>query len=68
LAGTVEEVSDEQIRQQFETNLFGLLNVTRAALPLLREQKSGHILNITSAGGLVSFPGFGLYHGTKYAP
>ncbi len=67
LAGAIEEVSDEQIRQQFETNLFGLLNVTRAVLPLLREQKSGHILNITSVGGQVSFPGFGLYHGTKYA-
>jgi NAD(P)-dependent dehydrogenase (short-subunit alcohol dehydrogenase family) len=67
LLGAVEEVSDEQIRQQFETNLFGLLNVTRAVLPLLREQKSGHILNITSVGGQVSFPTFGLYHGTKYA-
>jgi NAD(P)-dependent dehydrogenase (short-subunit alcohol dehydrogenase family) len=67
LCGAVEEVSDAQIRQQFETNLFGVLNVTRAVLPLLREQKSGHILNITSMGGQVSFPIFGLYHGTKYA-
>jgi len=67
LLGAVEEVSDAQIRQQFETNLFGLLNVTRAVLPLLREQKSGHILNITSVGGQVSFPTFGMYHGTKYA-
>lgn len=67
LLGAVEEVSDAQIRQQFETNLFGLLNVTRAVLPLLREQKSGHILNVTSVGGQVSFPTFGLYHGTKYA-
>ena len=67
LLGTVEEVSDDQIRQQFETNLFGLLNVTRAVLPLMREQKSGHILNVTSVGGQVSFPGSGLYHGTKYA-
>jgi NAD(P)-dependent dehydrogenase (short-subunit alcohol dehydrogenase family) len=67
LVGALEEVSDAQIRQQFETNLFGLLNVTRAVLPLLREQKSGHILNVTSAGGQVSFPTFGLYHGTKYA-
>jgi NADP-dependent 3-hydroxy acid dehydrogenase YdfG len=67
LLGTVEEVSDAQIRQQFETNLFGLLNVTRAVLPLLREQKSGHILNVTSLGGQVSFPTFGMYHGTKYA-
>lgn len=67
LLGTVEEVSDTQIRQQFETNLFGLLNVTRAVLPLLRQQKSGHILNVTSVGGQVSFPTFGMYHGTKYA-
>jgi NAD(P)-dependent dehydrogenase (short-subunit alcohol dehydrogenase family) len=67
LLGALEEVSDAQIRQQFETNLFGLLNVTRAVLPLLREQKSGHILNITSVGGQVSFPTFGMYHGTKYA-
>jgi len=67
LCGAVEEVSDTQIRQQFETNLFGLLNVTRAVLPLLREQKSGHILNTTSVGGQVSFPTFGPYHGTKYA-
>jgi NAD(P)-dependent dehydrogenase (short-subunit alcohol dehydrogenase family) len=67
LVGALEEVSEEQIRQQFETNLFGLLSVTRAVLPLLREQKSGHILNVTSVGGQVSFPTFGLYHGTKYA-
>ncbi|HWZ50763.1 MAG TPA: SDR family oxidoreductase [Granulicella sp.] len=67
LLGAVEEVSDAQIRQQFETNLFGLLNVTRAVLPQLREQRSGHILNITSVGGQVSFPTFGMYHGTKYA-
>jgi NAD(P)-dependent dehydrogenase (short-subunit alcohol dehydrogenase family) len=67
LLGAVEEVSDAQIRQQFETNLFGLLNVTRTVLPLLREQKSGHILNVTSVGGQVSFPTFGMYHGTKYA-
>src|ERR1700751_705585 len=67
LLGTVEEVSDAQIRQQFETNLFGLLNVTRAVLPLFRGQKSGHILNVTSVAGQVSFPAFGMYHGTKYA-
>jgi NAD(P)-dependent dehydrogenase (short-subunit alcohol dehydrogenase family) len=67
LMGAVEEVSDAQIRRQFETNLFGLLNVTRAVLPLLRQQKSGHILNVTSVGGQVSFPTFGMYHGTKYA-
>ena len=67
LMGAVEEVSDAQIRQQFETNLFGLLSVTRAVLPLLRKQRSGHILNVTSVGGQVSFPVVGMYHGTKYA-
>lgn len=67
LCGAVEEVTDTQIRQQFETNLFGLLNLTRTVLPLLREQRSGHILNVTSLGGQVSFPVFGLYHGTKFA-
>ena len=67
LVGAVEEVSDAQIRQQFETNIFGLLNVIRAVVPLLRQQRSGHILNISGMGGQVSFPLAGIYHGTKYA-
>ncbi len=67
LQGAVEEVTDEQIRRQFETNVFGLLEVTRAALPLLRSQGSGHIINFSSVGGVVSFPSLGIYHGTKYA-
>jgi NAD(P)-dependent dehydrogenase (short-subunit alcohol dehydrogenase family) len=67
LCGAVEEVTDTQIRQQFETNLFGPLNLTRTVLPLLRAQRFGHILNVTSLGGQVSFPVFGLYHGTKFA-
>ena len=52
---------------EIRCNLFGLLNLTRTVLPLLREQRSGHILNITSLGGQVSFPVFGMYHGTKFA-
>jgi NADP-dependent 3-hydroxy acid dehydrogenase YdfG len=44
--GAIEEVRDRQIRDQFETNVFGLLNVTRAAIPILRKQGSGHILNV----------------------
>ncbi len=67
LFGAVEEVSDSQIRKQFETNVFGLLSVTRAVLPLLREQRAGHILNFSSVGGQVSFPGVGIYHATKHA-
>jgi len=67
LVGAIEEVSDAQIRQQFETNIFGLLNVIRAVIPLLRQQGSGHILNISGMGGQVSFPLASIYHATKYA-
>lgn len=67
LVGAIEEVTDEQIRAQFDTNVFGLLNVTRVLLPLMRTQKAGHILNLSSVGGQVSFPTVGIYHGTKYA-
>lgn len=49
LAGAIEESSNEQIRRQFDTNVFGVLNVSREALPVLRRQKSGHIVNISSA-------------------
>ncbi len=65
--GAVEEVEDEEIRRQFEVNLFGLLDVTRAVLPQMREQRSGHIVNISSVGGFVGLPGFGIYNGTKFA-
>ena len=65
--GAIEEVADEQIRRQFETNFFGLLNVTRAALPTLRKQGSGHIFNISSVGGFVSFPSAGIYCASKFA-
>lgn len=67
LMGAIEEVSDQQIRNQFETNVFGLLNVTRVVIPLLRQQGSGHILNISSVGGRMTVPRLGLYHASKFA-
>jgi NADP-dependent 3-hydroxy acid dehydrogenase YdfG len=65
--GAIEEVSDEDIKHQFDTNLFGALNMIRAVLPTLRQQHSGHILNISSVGGMVSFAGTGIYCATKFA-
>jgi NAD(P)-dependent dehydrogenase (short-subunit alcohol dehydrogenase family) len=67
LFGTIEEVSEEQARQQIETNLFGALWVTKAALPYLREQGSGHFIQVSSIGGVQAFPGIGLYHASKWA-
>jgi NAD(P)-dependent dehydrogenase (short-subunit alcohol dehydrogenase family) len=65
--GAVEEVSDPNVRRQFETNVYGALDVTRAVLPHLRRQRSGRILNISSAGGFVGFPGAGIYCASKFA-
>ncbi len=65
--GGVEEISAEEIRRQFEVNVFGVLNVTRAVLPHMRERRQGHIINISSVGGFVGVPGFGIYNGTKFA-
>jgi len=68
LLAATEEASAEEIRKQYETNVFGLLNVTRAVLPQLRKQASGHIINISSLFGYMNnTPGFGLYGSTKYA-
>lgn len=67
LAGAIEETSDEQIRQQFDTNVFGVLNVTREVLPVLREQKSGHIVNVSSLVGFSAFPSLGIYSASKFA-
>jgi NAD(P)-dependent dehydrogenase (short-subunit alcohol dehydrogenase family) len=66
LFGAVEEVSEAQARAQIETNLFGALWVTQAALPILREQGSGHIIQVSSIGGVNAFPTLGLYHASKW--
>ena len=63
----IEESEDEQVRRMFEINVFGLTKMTQAILPVMRTQRSGHILNISSIGGLRSFPGVGFYNATKYA-
>lgn len=65
--GMVEELSEEEARAQIETNLFGALWVTQAALPFLREQGTGHIIQVSSIGGISAFPGIGMYHASKWA-
>ena len=65
--GFIEEISEEEARAQLETNLFGALWVTQAALPLLREQGSGHIIQVSSIGGISAFPLVGIYHASKWA-
>jgi NAD(P)-dependent dehydrogenase (short-subunit alcohol dehydrogenase family) len=63
----IEEGEDEAVRAMFETNVFGLVDMTKAVLPIMREQGSGLIVNISSIGGITSFAATGYYHGTKYA-
>lgn len=67
LTGAVEEASDPEVLGVYETNVFGLLRVTRAVLPHMRRQKNGHIVNLSSIGGLVGLPGWGIYNSTKFA-
>jgi NADP-dependent 3-hydroxy acid dehydrogenase YdfG len=67
LAGPFEAVSDQEVRKQFDTNLFGVMNVTRAVLPHFRSQRSGMILNTTSSGGNFTFPLYSVYNSTKWA-
>ena len=64
---SVEEGEEEEIRAQFDANVFGLFAMTRAVLPTMREQHSGHIINVTSVAGLVGFPGSGYYAASKHA-
>ncbi len=65
--GLIEEITEAEARAQIETNLFGALWVTQAALPLLREQGSGHVIQVSSIGGITAFPIVGIYHASKWA-
>jgi NAD(P)-dependent dehydrogenase (short-subunit alcohol dehydrogenase family) len=65
--GAVEESEESEIRRMFEVNFWGLSEMTRQVLPIMREQHSGHMINISSIGGLKSWPSLGYYHATKYA-
>jgi len=67
LAGPFEETSNEEIRAQFETNFFGAVRIMQAAIPIMRKQRSGKIVNITSMGGRIAVPLDSMYHGTKFA-
>jgi NAD(P)-dependent dehydrogenase (short-subunit alcohol dehydrogenase family) len=66
LFGAAEEVSEEQVRHQIDTNLIGSITVIRACLPHLRAQGGGHVLQVSSEGGQMTYPGFSLYHATKW--
>jgi NAD(P)-dependent dehydrogenase (short-subunit alcohol dehydrogenase family) len=63
----LEEGEDDQVRAIFDTNVFGLIAMTKAVLPVMRKQRRGHVVNISSIGGLVGFPGVGYYNATKFA-
>ncbi|MBB4682907.1 SDR family NAD(P)-dependent oxidoreductase [Amycolatopsis jiangsuensis] len=65
--GMVEEIGEDELRAQLETNFFGAVWVTQAALPLMRAQGAGRILQVTSEGGVRAFPGIGAYHASKWA-
>ncbi|MER7988965.1 SDR family NAD(P)-dependent oxidoreductase [Streptomyces noursei] len=65
--GAMEELTEEQLREQFETNLFGAVWVIQAALPYLREQRAGHIIQMSSVAGLIAMPLGGAYHASKWA-
>ena len=65
--GAIEELGEQQVRDQIDTNLFGALWVTQAALPIFRAQKSGHFLQVSSIGGVMAFQNTGIYHASKWA-
>lgn len=67
LVGPFEHTTEESVRRQLETNVIGSMNVIRAVLPHLREKRAGTIINITSMGGLITFPYYSVYHATKWA-
>jgi NAD(P)-dependent dehydrogenase (short-subunit alcohol dehydrogenase family) len=65
--GILEESSIDELRRQFEVNVFGAVAMIQAVLPAMRKRRAGHILNITSMGGIITLPGLGYYHGSKFA-
>jgi len=65
--GAIEESEEAEVRRMFEINFFGLASVTKEVLPIMRKQRSGNIVNISSIGGLVAFPAVGFYNATKFA-
>lgn len=65
--GILEESSLDDLRRQFEVNVFGAVAITKAFVPLMRQRRSGHIINITSMGGFITLPGISYYHGSKFA-
>ncbi|WP_321936949.1 oxidoreductase [Paraburkholderia sp. J8-2] len=67
LLGAIEESADKDVRRMYDTNVFGLLNVTRAVLPTMRANRAGHVINISSIGGYRAAAGFGVYSSTKFA-
>lgn len=67
LSGSFESITDEQIRRQFDTNVFGLMDAVRAILPRFRERKAGVLINVASMGGRVTFPLYSVYHASKWA-
>jgi NAD(P)-dependent dehydrogenase (short-subunit alcohol dehydrogenase family) len=67
IVGAIEEIADAEVRRQYDTNVFGLLNVTRAVLPFMREKKEGYIINISSLYAFDVIPGWALYGSTKFA-
>lgn len=65
--GAIEESEEDEVRRMFEINFFGLASMTREVLPIMRKQRTGNIVNISSIGGLVAFPAVGFYNATKFA-
>jgi NAD(P)-dependent dehydrogenase (short-subunit alcohol dehydrogenase family) len=65
--GVLEESSIDELRRQFEVNVFGAVAMIQAVLPFMRKRRTGHILNITSMGGIITLPGLSYYHGSKFA-
>jgi Short-chain dehydrogenases of various substrate specificities len=67
ITGAIEEATEDEYMPVYDTNVFGLIRVTQALLPYMRQQRSGHILNLSSIGGLTASPGWGFYQSTKFA-